>query len=240
MRPVASRKSIRVVVAEAIPLLRDGIRRILDAEPDLHVDAVAEDGAGALRQVETHEPDVLLLDPALRGPSGAEILRQLAGASGPTRVLLFTTAIGEGELLESLKLGAHGLVLKDATTDSLLKAVRVVTAGQYWFNRTTLTGLVDSLRRRLPSAHGRRSERSNEPALTPREGQVVRFIGQGASNREIATRLGVSVDTVKHHLTSVYSKLGVSSRLELAVVAIDRGLAEPPGDPKRPGPRGKL
>jgi len=240
MRPVPTKTPIRIVVAEPLPLLRDGIRRILDAEPDLQVDAVAEEGAGAMRQVETHQPDVLLLDPELPGPSGTEILRRLASAGGPTRVLLFTTAISESELLESLKLGAHGLVLKDAPTDSLQKAVRVVTSGQYWFNRTTLTGLVDSLRRRLPSAQGRRSGRPSEPALTPREGQVVRFIGQGASNREISTRLGVSVDTVKHHLTSVYSKLGVSSRLELAVFAIDHGLAEPGKDSKRPGPREKL
>lgn len=232
---MAKKPTIRIVIGEPMPLLRDGIQRLLDAEPDLRVEGVAAEGPAALEAVEKHQPDVLLLDPALPGLSGMEILRQLAANGNATRVLLFTAAIGEGELLESLKLGAHGLVLKDAPTDSLLKAVRVVMAGQYWFNRTTLTGLVDSLRRRLPSAAGgagRPGSKSRQPALTPREGQVVRFIGQGASNREVATRLGVSVDTVKHHLTNVYSKVGVSSRLELAVYAIDHGLVVKPANSK--------
>lgn len=229
-------RAIRIAVAEPLPLLRDGLRLILDAEPDLEVAGVSGDGDETVAMVAREEPDVLLLDPGLPRLSGMEVLRRLTSEGASTRVLLFTVAIGEGELLESLKLGAHGLVLKDAPTDSLLKAVRVVMTGQYWFNRTTLTGLVESLRRRLPSAaaaEARRAGRSREPSLTPRESQVVQLIGQGASNRDVATRLGVSVDTVKHHLTNVYSKVGVSSRLELAVYAIDRGLTDRGSGPKR-------
>jgi len=220
---------IRIAVAESLPLLRDGICRILADEPDLEVVGAAADAASAMQLVREHEPDVLLLDPAVPGHPGMELLRRLTAQGSTTRVLLFTDGITDGELLESLKLGAHGLVLKDAPTDGLQKAIRVVMEGQYWFNRTTLTGLVDSLRRRLPSAvasESRRGGRSREPSLTPRERQVVQLIGQGASNRDIASRLGVSIDTVKHHLTNVFNKVGVASRLELAVYAIDRGLAE--------------
>jgi DNA-binding NarL/FixJ family response regulator len=227
---------IRIVIAEPLPLLRDGLAQILGAEADLRVEGTAGDGPGALSLVERHEPDVLVLDPAVSDQRGIEILRRLNTEATPTRVLLFTDAIGESDLLESLKLGAHGLVLKDAPTDSLLKAVRVVMTGQYWFNRTTLTGLVESLRRRLPAAvaaETRRGGRSGEPQLTPRESQVVSLIGRGASNRQVAGKLGVSVDTVKHHLTNIYDKVGVSSRLELAVYALDRGLADRRSAPRR-------
>lgn len=220
--------SIRIAIAERTPLLREGLRRILDDEPDLVVVGLPEDSSAVVEIVEGQAPDVLILDPATARPSGTDLLRRLAELGSKTRVLILTERIDEADLLEALRLGAKGLVLKHAPIESLLKAVRVLTAGQYWFNRTTLTDLIESLRRRAPATadDGHAGQAQPVVRLTPRETEVARLVGRGCPNREVARSLGISVETVKHHLSNIFNKIGVLSRVELALYAKDEGLID--------------
>jgi len=190
--------------------------------------AGAGDVAEAVGVAEAERPHIALVDLALPGAGGLDVLGRFADACPDTRVLILAAAIRERELLEALRLGARGVVLKDAPTEMLLKAIRVVHDGQFWFNRSSLARLIQFLRVRFPDA-GEGGEQRPAMRLTAREREVVALIGAGASNREIASRLGVSVVTVKHHLTHVFDKLGVSNRLELAVYAMNRGLVEKEG-----------
>jgi len=219
------KRTIRILVADAQPLLRDGLKRLLDDEPDMTVVARTGDGAEVVRLADAERPHIALVDLALPGAAGLDVLEKLAEAGPDTRVLLLAAAIREHELLEALRLGARGVVLKDAPTEMLLKAIRVVHDGQFWFNRSSLARLIQFLRARFPEG-GEGGDQRPAMQLTAREREVVALIGGGASNREIASQLGVSVVTVKHHLTHVFDKLGVSNRLELAVYAMNRGLVE--------------
>ena len=214
---------ISIVIADDHPIFRDGLRRLLDAESDLYVVGDAGDAAGTLRLVHDLAPDIVLLDLAMPGRSGLDVLRDLSREPGPSRVIIVAATIDDGQTIEALELGARGIVLKEAATDLLLKCIRTVMAGQYWIGREAVSGLVDSLRQ----ARVRRLDRAaSRFALTDRQMEIVRAVVAGSTNREIADALGISEDTVKQHLTSVFDKCGVSSRVELAMFAVDHHLVE--------------
>ena len=224
---------IRVVIADDHPIFRDGLRRLLEEAGDFAVVGEAADGGQAVHLAETHQPDVLLLDVAMPRTSGLEALRMLAERASPVRTLLLTVAIDDAEMLEALRLGARGVVLKEAATEILFKAIRTVVTGQYWVGRDTVTDIVRHMREREAAA---RREPSPAERLTPREREIVAGVAAGESNREVAQRLGLSEDTVKHHLTNVFDKIGVSNRVELTAYALSRKLAaDVPGD--EPGSR---
>jgi DNA-binding NarL/FixJ family response regulator len=213
---------IRVLLADDHPILREGLRRLLDEEGGFEVVGQASDGAEAVRLARELAPDVLLLDMAMPRATGLDALRELAAAGSPTRTLLLTVALEDQQLLEALQLGARGLVLKEAATELLFKAIRAVVDGQYWVGRDTITDIVRHLRE-LSSAGSRRPPAAR---LTRREREIVAGVAGGESNRELAQRLGLAEDTVKHHLTNVFDKLGLSNRAEVAAYAASHGLAE--------------
>lgn len=219
---------VRVVIADDHPIFREGLRRLLEEDGGFEVVGQARDGAEAVRLVADLRPDVLVLDVAMPRVSGLDALRELAPGEGPTRVLLLTVAIEEPELVLALQLGVRGVVLKEAATELLFRAIRAVVAGEYWVGREHVTDIVRHLRERALAQGRRRSVPAER--LTPRERQIVTAVAAGESNREAARRLGLAEDTVKHHLTNVFDKLGVSNRAELAAYAASRGLLEwPPG-----------
>jgi len=216
--------TVRIVIADDHPIFRDGLRRLLESEPDLKVLGEASDGAEAVKLARQLKPDILLLDLAMPKHPGLEALRDLsaAGSSNPVRVILLTAAAEKGQIVEALQLGARGVVLKDSATQLLLKAIHTVMSGEYWVGRESVSNLVQYLRTLMQSSSD--EARQRKFGLTPRELEIVSAVVAGYSNKEIAEYFKISEDTVKHHLSNIFDKLGVSTRLELALFAVNQAL----------------
>ncbi|PYU89149.1 MAG: DNA-binding response regulator [Acidobacteria bacterium] len=212
---------IRIMIADDHPLFRDGLRKLLESEAGFEVVGEAADGGEVARLADELKPDILLLDIAMP-VSGMEALRALAKASAPVRTILLTAAIEKRQIVEALQIGARGVVLKEAATQLLFKSIRSVMAGQYWVGRDAVSDLVKYLRDLMPPSG--ESKIKKNFGLTPREMEVVEAIVAGYTNKEIAEKFTISEQTVKHHLTNIFDKLGVFNRLELAVFAINNRL----------------
>jgi len=214
---------IRIVVADDHRIFRDGLCKLLAMEPDFRVEGETGDGDRAIQLAQELHPDILLLDLAMR-PDGLEVLRSLSHQPAVgTRAILLTAAIENPQIVEALRLGVRGVVLKEAATAVLLKCIRSVVAGEFWIGNEAVADLVKLVREITAPAPKRNCPKNG---LTPRELQVISTIVAGYSNKEIAQKFSISEDTVKHHLTNIFDKLGVSSRLELATYAISQRLVE--------------
>ena len=214
---------ITIVIADDHPIFRDGLRKLLDAAGGFQIVGEAGDGLEAVQVVKRLRPDILLLDLLMPRQGGLKSLRELEDLLDTVRTIILTVSIQSSEVVEALQLGARGVVLKESATEILLKGIRTVMAGQYWVGRREVAGLVEALRD-LKSTAG--SEAQRRYHLTNRELQVVAAVAAGRSNKEIAQDLSISEETVKHHMTSIFDKLGVSTRLELALFAADRHLVD--------------
>ncbi|HET7183081.1 MAG TPA: response regulator transcription factor [Terriglobales bacterium] len=214
----------RILIADDHPIFRDGLRRLLEAEPGFQVVGEAADGAEAVALVAQLKPDLLLLDLAMPRVPGMEALRELCIGKSPVRTILLTASVERPQIAEALQLGARGVVLKESATQVLLKSIAAVMAGSFWVGRESVPDLKELvLDKAAPEQPAERY------GLTRREMQMVAAIVEGSSNREIALKFNVREDTVKHHLTSIFSKLGVSTRLELALFAIEHRLVSKGG-----------
>ena len=216
---------VRILIADDHTIFRDGLRRLLEAEAELQVVGEAADGTDAVAQTREVGPDVLLLDLAMPRMPGMDVLRELSGDGDKlrTKIIVLTAAVERMEIVQALQLGARGVVMKEAATQLLMKAIRTVMSGQYWIGREAVGDIVDFLR---SNPSGEKPPRNY--GLTKREMDILTTIVAGLSNKEIARRFSLSEDTVKHHLTNIFDKVGVASRLELALFAINNRLAEPP------------
>jgi DNA-binding NarL/FixJ family response regulator len=224
---------IRVAVADDHALFRQGLRTLLDAEPDFQVIGEATNGAEAVALVRESRPDCLLLDLAMPLLGGLEALTEIVNLRLHCRVILLTADIDRSQIIQALRCGARGVVTKHSACQLLCKSIRAVMAGEYWVGRDTVSDLVEYLNKQM--AAGSTRERFG---LTSRELQIVREVVEGSTNREIAQRFHLSEDTVKHHLSNVFDKLGVYNRLEMALYVIHHQLLEPnPTTGEEPAPR---
>ena len=212
-----TRSPVRIVVADDHPIFREGLVKLLEAKSDLRVVGAAFDADEAAQLVARLEPDVLLLDLSMPGMKGLSALRALHEGSARARVILVTAAIDRTDIVAGLQLGARGVVLKESASEVLFKSIQAVMAGQYWVGRKRTADLATTLRD-LMASHPEPTRK--QFGLTPRELEIIGAILGGYSNHDIAQRFSISEKTVKHHLTNIFDKLGVSNRLELALFAL--------------------
>ena len=217
------KRTVRIVIADDHTIFRDGLRRLLESEPELEVVGEAADGAEAVSQTQQLAPDVLLLDLAMPRVPGMETLRELStnGLGQHTKIIVLTAAVERIQIVQALQLGARGVVMKEAATQLLMKAIRTVMLGEYWIGREAVGDIVEFMRM---TASGEKPTRNY--GLTKREMDILTTIVAGLSNKEIARKFALSEDTVKHHLTNIFDKVGVASRLELALFAINHRLTD--------------
>jgi len=218
----STRSQVKILIADDHPIFRDGLRRLLEAEKGFKVVAEACDGVEAVNFVRKFQPEILLLDLAMPRRPGLAALRELSIQSTSVRVILLTAAAEREQIVEALQLGARGVVLKDCGTEILMKSIRAVLDGEYWVGREPVSNLVQYLRGLMDSST--KLLRQKRFGLTPRELDIVSAVVAGYANKEIAEHFKISEDTVKHHLSNIFDKTGVSTRLELALFAVNQSL----------------
>lgn len=218
----ASKPAIRLIVADDHPVVRFGVRNMLMAESGFDVVSEAEDGDVAITQVLEHEPDVLLLDLQMPRLPGLEAMRAIMSRSPRVKIILLTSTISTQQIIEALQIGARGIVLKDSVAGDLGEAIRAVAGGDYWIGGERVVNLVTALHELMQKAAAVPERKTF--GLTPRELEVVSSIVEGCSNKDIAKQYTISEETVKRHLSNIFDKTGVSTRLELALFAISHKL----------------
>jgi DNA-binding NarL/FixJ family response regulator len=213
-----------VLLVDDQPLLRTGFRMILSAEQDLTIVGEAADGAAAVEAARRLVPDVVLMDIRMPGMDGIQATRALAGpgVENPIKVLILTTFGLDEYVVEALRAGASGFLLKDSPPEDLVEAIRVVAAGEALLAPSVTRRLLDRVASRLPPARENAIPALAE--LTERELEVLKLVARGLSNAEIAERLVVSETTVKTHVSRVLAKLDIRDRVQAVILAYETGL----------------
>lgn len=236
-RQAALDRPVRVVLADDECLFRASLRQLLavpssvikdvygvDVGTGFHVVGEAGSGEDTVRVVQSIKPDLLLLDLSMPRMTGLEALREIDPVRENLRVIMLAGAFDRNDLLRAVQLGARGLLLKSMTTEVLFEAMMCVLAGRYWIGQALMTELLDTMRPLIQSA---REGPSPLPwKLTARERQVLAMVAAAHGNKEIARRFNVSEETIKHHLTRLFAKVGASTRLELAMLATRHGIVD--------------
>jgi DNA-binding NarL/FixJ family response regulator len=209
---------IRLILVDDHPIVLQGLRQLFERHEDLAVTACCPDAESAFAALQSHRPDVLVLDLRLPGQDGLALLRRMSkeGVACPT--VMLTAAISDGEVIEAVKLGVRGLVLKESPPATLVTCVRGVHAGGQFLDQKTVTRAFTKVLDREAAI------REVSVELTPREIEITRMVAEGLRNRVIADKLSISEGTVKTHLHNIYEKLGVDGRLELMLCAQQKGL----------------
>ncbi|GAA5060268.1 response regulator transcription factor [Streptomyces similanensis] len=216
--------TVRVVLADDQPLVRNGLRVLMADAPDIDVVGEAGTGAEAVRLVRDTEPDVAVMDIRMPGMDGIEATGLITAAAGATRVLVLTTFDDDDYIYGALRAGASGFLVKDMALDDILGAIRVVAAGDAL--------IAPSVTRRLIAEFAARPEPAPHPRpvgnITQREREVLTLVGRGMSNSEIAAHLYISVATAKAHVARLLTKLEARDRVQLVITAYEIGLVTPP------------
>ena len=208
----------RILVADDHPIVRSGLKKVLDAQPDLEVVAEAEDGAEAVRKALAGDVDLAILDVSMPRTTGIQAAEELRKRKPELRLLMLSMYDSEQFLFQSLRAGASGYVLKSHADHDIVEAVRRTMRGQSFLYPSAVSSLVKDV-----------VERGSEDfdVLTPRELQVLKLIAEAYTSKEIAKELVISVKTVERHRQNILDKLGMSDRVELTRYAIRRGLIQP-------------
>jgi DNA-binding NarL/FixJ family response regulator len=219
---------IRLLIADDQTLMREGLRVMLSAQPDIEVVAEASDGRGAVNEAQLRHPDVALIDVRMPGMDGIEATRRLQQLSRPPRVVILTTFDHDDHVYDALRAGATGFLLKTTPPDHLVAAIRAAVEGESLLSPEIARRLAERFARGpRPSAGGIPPELEE---LTPREVDVLRLIARGLTNAEIAEELVMSGATVKTHLNRIFRKTGVAERAQAVVLAYESGFVTPGGD----------
>jgi two-component system nitrate/nitrite response regulator NarL len=223
--PEASRHLIGILIVDDHAVVRASLRLMLEKQACIKVVGEAGNKAEALDIASREQPEIILLDLCLREESGMDLIPELLRVAEESRIVVLTGVRDEIEHRRAIHLGAMGVVSKEAPPNLLIKAIERVNAGELWLNRHMTAVLVSELRRPIepPKPPG---EADMIARLTPRELEVISLVGDGKKNKQIAESLCISNATVRHHLTSILSKLEVSDRLELLIFAYKNSLVK--------------
>lgn len=221
-------ETIRVLVVDDHPMVRRGLKTYLETADDIQMVGEAGDLEEALSVVRSTPPEVILLDLVLPGPSGPQAVRALRQAAPKAQIVILTSYGDPDRAVEVLRSGAVGFLLKSVAPEDLLEAIRQAARGRSVLDRAVAEATFGPLPQRARAPRG--------SALTPREGEVLRLMGRGLTNPEIAQGLGVAEKTVKAHIGRIYGKLGVPDRTQAVITAVRQGLIriEPEGHPRGP------
>ncbi|THF63243.1 response regulator [Pseudothauera rhizosphaerae] len=220
---------IRILLVDDHSLFRSGIRSLLQRHPEFEIAGEAGDGMEGVKRAAQLRPDVVLLDLHMPGLSGREAAQLISRETPESHVLMLTVSEEAEDLLETLRAGACGYLLKNIETDTLVAAIHAAAHGESVVSPRMMGKLLGGLRGApaerpaAPSLRGEGPER-----LTPREREILGFIARGASNKEIARELDLAESTVKIHVQNTLRKLGLASRVQAAVYAVEHGIAPPP------------
>lgn len=217
---------VRIVIADEHPSFRQDLLVYLQSEADFDVVGVASDGADVAQLVTRHKPDILLIDFALAQKCELRRLDNFVDQLRPLRFVITATTVQKMHLVGAFSLGAHGIVRKSSASKELHKSIRSVMAGQYAVENDSVGILVEVLRESLASAN---TKSPKDYGLTRREVDIITKIASGRSNKEVSEEFAISERTVKHHLTNIFGKVGVNSRLQLALFAVSQHITEAPG-----------
>ena len=218
--------TIRILIADDHPIVRDGLKKLLLLEDDFEVVGEATDGREVLDKVRELDPDVLLLDLRMPNLDGLGALQALPQVNKRTRVIVLTASEDKNEFVQAMKLGCSGIVLKQTAPELIVKSIRKVHSGEIWLDSHTTAAVMRQFSTGLDnssSGQGGSKNRERSP-LSAREREIVALVAQGYKNKEMAEKMFISEQTVKNHLHNIFDKLGVSDRLELALYAIHKGL----------------
>jgi DNA-binding NarL/FixJ family response regulator len=212
--------TVEILLVDEQLIFCEGLRKLFEGERGFRVVASAADPDEAVRLVEAHKPDIVIVSltgrPLVRL---LQMLQDLTAAGHPARTIVLTTALEKTLIFQLSQIGVSGILLEQTSPQVLFDSVRSVVSGYCWLGRERLHDLAESLRPLNPAPR-------NRFRLTPRELEIAESVRRGDTNRTIARRLGITHYTVKHHLTNIFTKVGVCTRLQLAVFAIDQNLAE--------------
>ncbi|HET8628877.1 MAG TPA: response regulator transcription factor [Thermomicrobiales bacterium] len=208
--------SIRIMIADDHPVVREGLAAMLSREPDIEVVGEARDGQEAVERVEALHPDIVLMDLQMPRLDGVEAIRQIRARHADVQTIVLTTYGDDDSIFSGIEAGARGYLLKDAPRDELFRAVRAVARGESLLQPAVATRLLDRF------ARGKAAP--TQETLTERELDVLRLLARGAANKEIGAQLHISESTVKTHVANIFQKLGVTDRTEAVTVALTRGL----------------
>jgi DNA-binding NarL/FixJ family response regulator len=217
--------TVRIVIADDHPIVRDGLKKLLLLEDDFEIVGEANDGREVLERVAELDPDVLLLDLRMPNLDGLSALQALQQSHKRTRVIVLTASEDKNEFVQAMKLGCSGIVLKQTAPDLIVKSIRKVHAGEIWLDSHTTAAVMRQFQTGTEGGGLGQSGKGRERSpLSAREREIVALVAQGYKNKEMAEKMFISEQTVKNHLHNIFDKLGVSDRLELALYAIHKGL----------------
>ena len=223
-------KTIRIMIIDDHAVVRAGLRMLIENHPTMQVVAMASSGTEALDILARESADLILLDLDLGKENGLTFVQELRAASNGARILILTGLRDPAAHRQAVKLGAMGVVVKDQAADVLIKAIEKVNAGEIWLDRATMGNVLNEMTGQGQGELDSADTRIN--SLTDREREVIALIAEGLKNKQIGKRLFISETTVTHHLSSIFSKLGVSDRLELVIYAFGHNLVRMPNPRK--------
>ena len=218
------RVTIRVVLADDHPIVRDGLRKLLMLEDDIQVVGEASDGQEVVSVVQQTQPDIVILDLRMPHMDGLAALLALKQIDPKCRVIVLTASEDKNEFLQAMKLGCAGIVLKQTAPELIVKSIRKVFGGEIWLDSHTTAAVMRQFAGPGEIIGAMPAKGRERSPLSQREREIVGLVAQGYKNREMAEKMIISEQTVKNHLHNIFDKLGVSDRLELALYAIHKGL----------------